>query len=167
MVNARGVTTLQWRHVTRAQAQSARRSAWSDVSSPSTSWRTTYSAIARAKLRCQGERVKPNTLVNALSLDPEREPVPADQSVSGAPSTGTAELGEFGDRELGVWEMSPGVMTDVEADEVFVVLSGAATVEFDDGTAALQLGPGDVVRLAEGTHTVWTVTETLRKVYLT
>ena len=58
-------------------------------------------------------------------------------------------------------------MSDVEADEVFVVLSGAATVEFDDGTASLTLGPGDVVHLAEGARTVWTVTETLRKVYLT
>lgn len=31
----------------------------------------------------------------------------------------------------------------------------------------MTLGPGDVVRLAEGARTVWTVTETLRKVYLT
>jgi uncharacterized cupin superfamily protein len=34
------------------------------------------------------------------------------------------------------------------------------------GTAPLELGPGDVVRLAAGTGTVWTVAETLRKVYL-
>ena len=34
-----------------------------------------------------------------------------------------------------------------------------------DGSPALTLGPGDVVRLAAGTETVWTVTETLRKVY--
>ena len=64
-------------------------------------------------------------------------------------------------------KMTPGVMSDVEADEVFVVLAGAATVEFDDGSAPLTLGPGDVVRLADGARTVWTVTETLRKVYLT
>ena len=63
--------------------------------------------------------------------------------------------------------MTAGVMTDVEADEVFVVLSGSATVEFADGTTPLNLGPGDVARLAAGTETVWTVTETLRKVYLT
>ena len=69
--------------------------------------------------------------------------------------------------KMGVWEMTPGVMRDVEADEVFVVLSGAATVQFADGTAPLTLKPGDVVRLAEGTETVWTVTERLRKVYLT
>lgn len=63
--------------------------------------------------------------------------------------------------------MSPGVMSDTEAEELFVVLSGAATVEFRDGTAPLVLGPGDVVRLTEGTETVWTVTETLRKIYVT
>jgi uncharacterized cupin superfamily protein len=47
-----------------------------------------------------------------------------------------------------------------------VVLSGAATVEFADGTAPMTLKPGDVFRQAEGAETVWTVTETLRKVYL-
>lgn len=111
--------------------------------------------------------MEPNSVVRAAALPIDHEPVAAEQSVDGAPSTGIAELGRFGDLEVGIWEMTPGVMRDVEADEVFVVLSGAATVEFDDGAAALTLRAGDVVRLAEGTATVWTVTETLRKVYLT
>jgi uncharacterized cupin superfamily protein len=111
--------------------------------------------------------VQLNTVVHAATLWIEHEPVPADQSLGGAPHAGVAGLGRFGGLEVGVWEMTPGVMSDVEADEVFVVLSGAATVEFDDGTAPLTLGPGDVVRLAEGARTVWTVTDTLRKVYLT
>jgi uncharacterized cupin superfamily protein len=110
--------------------------------------------------------MQPNSAVNAASLDLDHEPVPAEQSVRGNPTTATAELGGFNGLEVGVWEMSPGVMTDVEADEVFVVLSGAATVEFADGSPTLTLGPGDVVRLTAGTETVWTVTETLRKVYL-
>jgi uncharacterized cupin superfamily protein len=66
----------------------------------------------------------------------------------------------------GVWEMTPGVMSDVESDEVFVVLSGSATVEFDDEGETLHIEAGDVVRLAAGARTVWSVTETLRKVYL-
>jgi len=109
-----------------------------------------------------------NAVVHATALDLrlEHEPVPAEQSVRGEPTTATAVLGDFAGHEVGVWEMSPGVMTDTEADEVFVVLSGAATVEFGDGGPALVLGPGDVVHLASGTETVWTVTETLRKVYL-
>ncbi|EID16790.1 cupin domain-containing protein [Mycolicibacterium phlei] len=111
--------------------------------------------------------MQPNSVVHAADLTLEHEPVPAAQSVRDYPTTAAVELGEFNGLEVGVWEMSPGVMTDVEADEVFVVLSGAATVEFADGTPALTLGPGDVVRLAAGAQTVWTVTETLRKVYLT
>lgn len=57
-----------------------------------------------------------------------------------------------------------GSSTDVEADELFIVLSGAATVRFADG-GVIELGPGSVGRLHEGQRTVWTVTETLRKVY--
>ncbi|MCV7227487.1 cupin domain-containing protein [Mycolicibacterium komossense] len=109
----------------------------------------------------------PNTAVPAASLALDHEPVPADQSVRGKPTTAAVALTQFGGLQVGVWEMTPGVMTDVEADEVFVVLSGAATVEFADDTKTLTLGPGDVVRLAAGSETVWTVTETLRKVYLT
>ncbi len=111
-------------------------------------------------------RVQPNTAIRATDLNLPLEAVPADQSVAGDPSTGVAELTRFGGLDVGVWEMTPGTMTDVEADEVFVVLSGAATVEFADGTPALHLAAGDVVRLAAGAETTWTVTETLRKVYL-
>src|SRR3954469_18708372 len=111
--------------------------------------------------------VKPNTVVHAATIDLDHEPVPADQSVRGEPTTAATAVDEFGGLEVGVWEMTAGVMTDVEADEVFVVVSGSATVEFADDTATLRVGPGDVVRLAAGAETVWTVAETLRKVYLT
>lgn len=51
------------------------------------------------------------------------------------------------------------------------VLFGVATVKFYGGTGldggtVIELGPGSVGRLREGQHTVWTVTETLRKVYI-
>jgi uncharacterized cupin superfamily protein len=111
--------------------------------------------------------MEPNSVVRAGTLALTRTPVPDDQSVSGSPSTAAAALDEFGGLEVGVWEMTSGVMTDVEADEVFVVLFGFATVEFGDGSPTISIGPGDVVRLVEGVETVWTVTETLRKVYLT
>lgn len=103
--------------------------------------------------------------VAAASLELEYEPVPAEQVVSGSPVVGFAELGEFDGHEYGVWEHGVGSSADVEADEVFVVLFGAATVSFDDG-AVVTLGPGSVGRLHEGQRTVWTVTETLRKVYV-
>ena len=82
------------------------------------------------------------------------------------PLTAVAELGRFAGLEVGVWEMAPGTATDVEADEVFVVIAGRARVDFPDTGRSLELAAGDVVRLTAGDRTVWTVTETLRKVYL-
>lgn len=93
------------------------------------------------------------------------------QIVSGEPRVASVVLHESpaaepGGRvvERGVWEITPGVVTDVEADEVFVVLSGRATIEFEEGPI-LEVGPGDVAVLPEGAATRWTVHETLRKVY--
>lgn len=110
--------------------------------------------------------MRPNTAVHAGDHFVEHKAVALEQVVNGHPHTGLATLGRFGGLEVGVWEMTPGVMRDVEADELFLVIAGAAVVEFADGTAPLTLKPGDVVRLAKGAETVWTVTETLRKVYL-
>ena len=77
------------------------------------------------------------------------------------------ELGTWRGLEVGVWECGPGTYPDTEVDELFVVLSGTATVEFvSPALPAIEIGPGDVVRLEEGMRTVWTVRETLRKVYL-
>ncbi len=54
-----------------------------------------------------------------------------------------------------------------EIDEVFVVVAGDATVEFvSPALDAVGLAPGAVVRLSAGMQTVWTVRETLRKIYL-
>ncbi|WP_350347843.1 cupin domain-containing protein [Agromyces sp. G08B096] len=108
---------------------------------------------------------------DASTLPLAHEPVPADQVVAGAPTTGSAVLdagaAEAAAPEIGVWEMTPGTMRDVEADEVFVVLSGDATVEFTDPPGPpVELGPGSVLRLDAGMRTVWTVRGTLRKVYL-
>jgi uncharacterized cupin superfamily protein len=65
----------------------------------------------------------------------------------------------------GVWEIEPGVATDVEVDETFVVVSGRATVEIEGGPT-LELAPGTVGVLHAGDRTVWRVSETLRKVYV-
>lgn len=100
----------------------------------------------------------------AASLELDYEPVPAEKVLSGSPVVGLAELGSFDGHGYGVWEHGVGASRDVEADEVFVVLFGAATVEFENGPT-VTLGPGSVGRLHEGQRTVWTVTQTLRKVY--
>ncbi|MBN9630024.1 MAG: cupin domain-containing protein [Actinobacteria bacterium] len=93
-------------------------------------------------------------------------------AVPGDDLTALAELGRFGGPdgralEVGIWEMAPGTATDVEADELFVVIAGRAVVDFTETGHRLELAPGDVVRLSAGDRTVWTVSETLRKVYLT
>jgi uncharacterized cupin superfamily protein len=68
--------------------------------------------------------------------------------------------------ELGLWEAGPGSDTDVEVDELFLVLAGAGTVTFADGST-IELRPGVLVRLRQGDETTWEITERLRKVYLT
>ena len=105
--------------------------------------------------------------IGALDLIIVREPVAADQVVDGAPTTGFTTVTTFGELEVGVWEMTVGAMQDVETDEIFVVIAGRATVTFEADDRVMNLSVGSVVRLVAGEHTVWTVTETIRKVYIT
>ena len=88
----------------------------------------------------------------------------ANQVVAGMPEVTAAEVGHS-PLEVGVWQHSVGTSRDVEVDEVFVVLSGRATIEIADGPT-LEVGPGDIGILASGARTTWTVHETLRKVYV-
>ncbi len=103
----------------------------------------------------------------ALELALEYSDVPAGQVVAGAPRVGIAELGTFGGCEYGVWEMTPGAMSDIEADELFIVIAGHAVVELELDGSRIELSRGSVGRLYAGTRTVWTVTDTLRKIYIT
>jgi uncharacterized protein len=102
--------------------------------------------------------------VAALELEPDE--LPAEQIVVGSPQVRSRVLDASRDGriERGVWEITPGVVTDVEADELFVVVSGRATIEVEGGPT-LEVGPGDAVILRSGWRTRWTVHETLRKVY--
>jgi len=110
--------------------------------------------------------LEPSTAVNANGLNVPLDGVAPEQVVAGQPQTGFVELGVYGQAELGVWEMTAGAMSDVETDEVFIVLSGSARIDFTASGESIDIGPGFVGRFNEGTATVWTVTETLRKVYL-
>ncbi|WP_271192521.1 cupin domain-containing protein [Agromyces luteolus] len=116
-------------------------------------------------------RLAAGAMTDAASLALAHEPVPAEQVVSGSPSTGYAPLDEPADGgragELGVWEMTPGAMRDIEVDEVFLVIAGHATVEFvEPALPSIELRPGSIVRLEAGMSTVWTVTESLRKLFI-
>jgi hypothetical protein len=94
------------------------------------------------------------------------EALDATSVVDGLPTAGYAVLDTLGDTEIGIWEMSIGTATDTEEDEVFVVVSGRASIHFAADDRTIVVGPGDVVRLTAGMQTTWTVTETLRKIYV-
>jgi uncharacterized cupin superfamily protein len=111
-----------------------------------------------------------NLVVPAADVALEPSPLDESQIVAGSPEVSSAVLHSAGWSERGVWQITPGVVTDVEADELFVVICGRATVDvLDPGSGevrqTLHLAPGYVGVLAAGTHTRWTVHETLRKVY--
>ncbi|HWC71776.1 MAG TPA: cupin domain-containing protein [Actinomycetota bacterium] len=95
----------------------------------------------------------------AAELDPS-------QVIAGSPEVTEAVLSESGDGSIvrGVWRITKGTVTDVEEDEMFVVLEGRATIEIEDGPT-LEVGPGDVCVLERGARTTWTVHEPLRKVF--
>jgi uncharacterized protein len=108
----------------------------------------------------------PPFVVPAGELTLEPWPLEPTQVVAGSPQVSGAVFHESADGRIvrGVWEHTAGTSRDVEADELFVVLSGRATIEIEGGPV-LDVGPGDSGVLRSGDRTVWTVHETLRKVF--
>lgn len=102
--------------------------------------------------------------VDELILD-EGELDPA-SVVEGSPAVTEALLwtSENGKILRGVWQITEGTVTDQEADELFVVTAGRATVQVEGGPT-LELAPGVMGVLTEGARTTWTVHEPLRKVF--
>ncbi|MEV7632347.1 cupin domain-containing protein [Microbacterium sp. NPDC089318] len=106
-------------------------------------------------------------VTDALQPAVAHEPLPADVVRSGSPGTSIRELGALAGVELGVWEMTEGAAVETESDEVFIVLSGSGRLDFaEPALPSIEVRAGSVVRLTEGMQTVWTVHETLRKVYI-
>jgi uncharacterized cupin superfamily protein len=104
---------------------------------------------------------------DAIALELEREAVPSAQVLEGSPDTGWVELESTGQGEWGVWEMTPGAMSDVEVDETFVVVAGRGSVErtVNGQLVVEELYPGVCVTLVAGEETIWRGRQTLRKVY--
>jgi len=104
-------------------------------------------------------------VVSAASIPLSKDPLDVTQIVSGNPQVSVHTIIDTDHVAIGVWEHTAGVSTDVEVDEVFVVLSGRATIEVTGGPT-LDVGPGDVGVLEAGVETIWTVHDDLRKVYI-
>ena len=107
--------------------------------------------------------------MKSLMIDPftaEMHPyaVAPERITPGAVATANVLWEREGGHEVGaVWEMTPGVLEGVKADETVIVISGRATVEFDDGRIH-EIGLGFIGVFVELDVTRWTVHETLRKV---
>jgi uncharacterized cupin superfamily protein len=107
----------------------------------------------------------PCYVINALSQPLEPDPLDPGQVIAGDPQVSALPILDGEELAVGIWEHSAGESTDVEADEVFVVLRGRATVAVAGGPT-LEVGPGDVAVLEAGAETTWTVHEDLRKIYV-
>ena len=100
--------------------------------------------------------------ISAVELEPW--PLEPGQVGGGDPQVRGAIPDEDEHVQRGIWEHTAGTSRDVEADEMFVVVGGRATVAVQDGPT-FEVGPGDVGVLRAGDRTTWTVHETLRKVF--
>lgn len=113
-----------------------------------------------------------NAAVSALAAEVKLEAVPEDDVIHGSPVQGITELGTIGNCDAGIWELQDGVVRDTESEELFVVISGQAMIEFlgtvsGEVLKTVTVQAGDVMRLIEGSRTRWTVKDHIRKVYLT
>jgi len=104
--------------------------------------------------------------VHIADLDLDLDPLDPGSIVEGSPQTWNRVVWESEDGRIirGVWQISPGVVVDTEAHEMFVVIAGRATIAIDGGNT-FDVGPGDMGVLEEGARSTWTVHETLRKAY--
>lgn len=93
-------------------------------------------------------------------------PVSDERIDYGTPREGTLELGSVGDSVAGIWELREGAVLDTETDEVFVVISGSATIKLIEEGRTVEVKTGDVMRLTAGTKTRWIVKDHIRKVFL-
>ena len=107
----------------------------------------------------------PCYVVPAATQDLTPDPLDPSQVVSGNPQVSSHEVLETEALAVGIWQHTAGISTDVEVDEIFVVLRGRASIEVASGPT-LEVGPGDVGVLEAGAETRWTVHEDLRKIYI-
>jgi len=92
--------------------------------------------------------------------------LPAEKVVTQGVRTGLAPMDGIVGMDVGVWDHTVGTSTDVGDDEIFVVIEGRGTVTDQHGNV-IELAPGVVGLLQPEDETTWTITEPLRKVWIT
>lgn len=102
--------------------------------------------------------VRSGTLPDTISMEP---------IIEGVPFATELVLLDDVDGFFAVWECGPGVYPRVKdrRGSFMYILSGAGTITDEDGTTH-ELTPDSVLILPYGWVGTWTITETIRKVYL-
>ncbi|UOQ59179.1 cupin domain-containing protein [Leucobacter rhizosphaerae] len=87
--------------------------------------------------------------------------------ISGTPEASELVLHEDATTEIGVWEITPGSFhsSKVGVSEFMYFLSGSGTITRESGEV-VEITAGSFVSLPDGSHVVWDVTETSRKLYI-
>jgi uncharacterized cupin superfamily protein len=88
-------------------------------------------------------------------------------ATAGDPQESVRELYADGTVQIGLWECTPGQFGTAKdgVSETSHILAGAATLRGDDGAVA-EVRAGDVVTTPDGWRGSWTVTATMRKLYI-
>lgn len=87
--------------------------------------------------------------------------------IAGTPEASEAILHEDDHTEIGVWEITPGSFhsSKVGVSEFMYFLSGSGTITRESGEV-IDIRPDTYVSLPDGSHVVWNVEETTRKLYI-
>ncbi|WP_200330607.1 MULTISPECIES: cupin domain-containing protein [unclassified Leucobacter] len=108
----------------------------------------------------------PVTLHGLTTMTLQTSPAPS-RVISGDPEAHESILHEDGRTEIGVWEISPGSFhsSKIGVSEFMYFVSGAGTITRENGEV-IEIRPDAFVSLPDGSHVVWNVEETARKVYV-
>ncbi|OZD18268.1 DUF861 domain-containing protein [Rhodococcus sp. 06-156-3C] len=87
--------------------------------------------------------------------------------VDGSPVVSYSKIWQSADGSVthGLWEMSAGTIRDFRADESFIVISGRATIEFQNREEVQELTQGSLCVLRKTDPATITVHDTLRKLF--
>ena len=96
----------------------------------------------------------------------EPVPIPEQDVISGKPESSWALLWRSQDGRLynGVWHCTPGVFMLTHPAETICIVEGHVTVT-PEGGDPIEIGPGEVAFIPEGTVAKWEVHETVKKAF--